>query len=281
MNTTHYRRLQYRRVLPLLFFLLLCTFETLACPVWKIGDVRVVDEQGKDILNAVIWQVRSEKDSFRLERGERYRYRQDTAKTDTIYFEFWNGSGFPSRAWLRQNPQSTFKPYYRVHAPGFADVVVQAFDFSLPNRSDDIVPTIKLVMYHARYLRKGDEIIRFTEYKLNKAQAVNDSTVIGLKEYTRALKQESGLQTLQRKNKMRVSSYPNPATDFIKIEIRDSMPLPYRAELHDLNGRLMEERSLTEPLNLIDLKYHTPGMYIVTVRDHKGEILYCSRFTKM
>lgn len=277
MNTTHYRRLQYRRVLPLLFFLLLCTFETLACPVWKIGNVRVVDEQGKDILNAVIWQVYTEKDSFRLKRGNRYWY--DTTRTDTGFFEFWSGGNYGRR--IRQQSQSTFKSYYRVHAPGFADVVVQSFDFGKFNRYNNPLPTIRLVMYHARYLRKGEEIIRITEYKLDKAQAVNDSTVIGLKEYTRALKQESGLQTLQRKNKMRVSSYPNPATDFIKIEIRDSMPLPYRAELHDLNGRLMEERSLTEPLNLIDLKYHTPGMYIVTVRDHKGEILYCSRFTKM
>lgn len=276
MSTSNYRRLQYLHVLPLLCSVLFTAIEAFACPVWKIGNLRVVDEKGKDILDAIIWRVYSPKDSFRLERGPQY-FSAGTDNPDSSFFEIWSGSGY--RRFNNASDKAVFTPYYRVHAAGYADVTINGLDFGKSDGGKE--PTIKVQMYHAMYLKKGDEFLRIDQYSVDVARVVKDSVTIGLPEYTRALKQETAIQTIERKNSLRVKSYPNPATAFLQLEIRDSMPLPYRAELHDLNGRLMATNILTETNSRIDLAGLNAGMYMVSVRNHKGEMLYCTRFSKL
>lgn len=246
-----------------------------ACPVYKKGNIRVVDEKGKSISNAIIWKIYSNTDSFRLKKGVRYRRSDDTIAIDTSFFEIWS-----SFAYRRKNSKP-FSSYFRVHAAGYADVVIEYFDFSKTENKYDEESTINIKMQTSLFIKKGDEFIKITEFRLEKATAAKDTTTISLNEFVNTLKQETSLEAQQRKERALVSTYPNPASDFIRIEIRDSMPLPYNAMLYDLNGKCVGELQLTEPINNFDLQYFAPGVYMVMVRKHDGEILYCSKFTKI
>ena len=64
--------------------------------------------------------------------------------------------------------------------------------------------------------------------------------------------------------------YPNPALDFIIVEKSLELPDVVKMSLFDQSGRLINQQSLSNPVNRIDLSSQTTGIYILMIETESG-----------
>lgn len=71
-----------------------------------------------------------------------------------------------------------------------------------------------------------------------------------------------------------VSIYPNPATEVIKVELRE-MPVNASAAIYDLSGRMVKQQQLSSSLlHEISLDYLVAGTYILRLTDNNRSASY-------
>lgn len=70
---------------------------------------------------------------------------------------------------------------------------------------------------------------------------------------------------------MNIKAYPNPAKDFLMVELPSESPL--EIELYDLNGRLLKSQYAFERLSVIDLSNFQSGTYMLRVGREKRSIV--------
>lgn len=247
-----------------------------ACPVWTIGFVKIVDEQGKDLPNAILWRKYSSTDSFKWSKFRNNN--QDSIVEDSNRYRFTTG-GYP----IRRN--TDFESYYRIHCDGYADVIIKVFNFKIEGKEAwklglNQLPVIKVVMYRPRFLQKGDYFIKMDEFVVDKVQAKSDTTSTDISMYTLNIKEESSAQTKARVAASKYQTYPNPVKDVIRVEIRDTIHKAFKASIFDLQGKLIKEQELTETMSSIDMQFESSGTYYIRVCNSEGEMKHCMRFIK-
>jgi hypothetical protein len=75
--------------------------------------------------------------------------------------------------------------------------------------------------------------------------------------------------------KLKLSAYPNPATDFLTLKVDSSIQPNIQSmsyELFDLNGKLLENKKLTSNETGIDMKNLVPATYLLIVIDKNKEV---------
>lgn len=261
--------MNYRTLLGCLLFSFLAQ-TVKACPIWLEGYVKVVDESGKVLPNAEFWYVRSEKDSF---LKSKYRY-FDELNSDTSSYEMISRGGY-----YRDRETDFFNDYYRIHCTGYTDVIISSIKFN-KDLGYKIYPKLYIVMYKLRFIQKGDYFIQVPQYELGDIEVNSDSTVVNMTQYSEKILEESEQATYDRVLKSNYLSYPNPVKDKITVEVKDSMPQPFKVKIYDLVGKLVFEGDMTEPKLEFDLIDIQAGNYFIRIENTLGEIKYCRKFVK-
>ncbi|HOY31209.1 MAG TPA: T9SS type A sorting domain-containing protein [Bacteroidales bacterium] len=68
-----------------------------------------------------------------------------------------------------------------------------------------------------------------------------------------------------------ISAYPNPVTDYLILKLDDASAKnfhPMSFQLFDINGKLLENKILTERLTTVSLKDFAPSIYHLRVTDN-------------
>lgn len=249
---------------------LLCSFlaQTVkACPIWLEGYVKVVDESGKALDNVKFWNIYNKNDSF--------LYPKDRLN-ENIYGDTFRYSIYTDGLRLFSEP---FNEYFRVQCEGYTDVVIGDLKFNVRKREDKY-QTLYIVMYRQRFIQKGDYFIQVPQYELGDIEINSDSTVINMTQYSEKILEESEQATYERVLKSNYLSYPNPVKDKITVEVKDSMPQPFKVKIYDLVGKVVFEGDMTEPKLEFDLIDIVPGNYFIRIENTLGEIKYCRKFLK-
>jgi hypothetical protein len=242
-----------------------------ACPSWRIGNMVVVDEQGRPLPKTVVWKYTTLLDSHQMRKN------RQSGEEDTNSYSFWSHMG-----WSDMDEEA--KPankYLRIQAEGYADVIIKALDFHRSyNREDNRLPTIYVTMYPKKYLTKGDLMTRIDEYVCDKLLKVSDSLRIGMTDYMEKYRSENAVDEASRNAGFIVKAYPNPVIDKLHVQIHADMVKPYLAKVLDMQGKLVSETRLDNSLSEIDLEWESSGLYLVSVYNPEGELLYALKFSK-
>ena len=73
--------------------------------------------------------------------------------------------------------------------------------------------------------------------------------------------------------------YPNPTEGLVCVQVSDQISLPAKLQLWSMTGRLIQEQSIQEKLNFIDLAHLSKGNYNLVVKE--GESLFEQRIIKI
>ena len=75
---------------------------------------------------------------------------------------------------------------------------------------------------------------------------------------------------LHTNNKLKV--YPNPANDFIHLQLDDHVKATYYSIYNALGNILVKQQPLKESPSVLDLKDLKPGMYLLVIRTKQETI---------
>ena len=74
-----------------------------------------------------------------------------------------------------------------------------------------------------------------------------------------------------------ISVYPNPADQFITIEISKDSKTRFSIELHNIQGELIHESVMHSQKKVIETKFR-PGIYFITINSNEEQILHRQKF---
>lgn len=82
-------------------------------------------------------------------------------------------------------------------------------------------------------------------------------------------------------NPIQVTVFPNPATDFVQVQIEGTVQESIVIRLYSLSGQLVKETaSFTPALTAVDVAELTEGMYLLHITDHHGSLKGVFRIQK-
>ena len=249
----------------------------IACPVYQVGKMYIIDEQGKPVPDAVVYRYYSLEDSFRMVK-DRFRFAGNEVWEDTNAYIFWGGGG----RWRITNEEEQKKPadkYLRIQAKGYADVIIRTLEFTGDWDAEQL-PVLKVTMYGRKYFRKGELFTLIDKYVCETALKVKDSMVLGFSDYVQAMRSETAVETAGRNAAFVVRTYPNPVVDKLSIDIADPITRPYKATLTDMQGKDVSELKIEEQHSILDMEWQSKGMYYIRVYDPDGILLYSLKFVK-
>ncbi|HEY1045403.1 MAG TPA: T9SS type A sorting domain-containing protein [Bacteroidia bacterium] len=233
-----------------------------ACPVWRVGKVIVVDEFNQPIKDAkIIRYYNNGLDSSIIE-------------VDSQGYNVYNGG---RRGISNINTKTDFFRY-RVIADGYADWKIRDFSF---NGARENIPILKIVMSHHKYMFLGNVYTKVKAFSSDKIEHIDkDTFTLSIDQSIEKTKKFDNTTSAQLRSALKVNSYPNPVKDQLNIEVKDSIVLPYKAVICELNGRVILEQELTQNLTGLNLQFESAGFYLVSVYKHDGELLYSTKFIK-
>jgi hypothetical protein len=244
----------------------------LACPVYKMGKMYIIDEHGKTIQNVKVWRFNSSTDSF---TRSKYLGRGSVYEKDSNAYFFWSSGGYYAK---KSNPDDK---YMRIQAKGYADVIIDKLLYFHPQSWDeDSLPILYIKMYPKKYAMKGDLMMLINEYKIDKSLEIKDSLTIGLKDYLQELRSENTVVAANRNAAFVVKTFPNPVIDKLTIQVNAIVTKPYKAILTDMQGRAIREMEIPSQSEIMDMQWELKGIYIIQVYNPEGILLYALKFLK-
>jgi len=69
-----------------------------------------------------------------------------------------------------------------------------------------------------------------------------------------------------------VSAYPNPTTDYLTLEVKDSELSGLSFQLYDLNGKLLQSKNINGTQTEINMSSYVPSSYFVKVTNRTQSI---------
>jgi len=70
-----------------------------------------------------------------------------------------------------------------------------------------------------------------------------------------------------------LSLYPNPARDFINVDVKTDKTGSYRVELIDVSGKVLVNKAFYSNLFKVNLRGFSPSIYYLRITDEKGKFL--------
>jgi len=82
-------------------------------------------------------------------------------------------------------------------------------------------------------------------------------------------------------NLIKINVYPNPATDYVNLEIQlqDSQKLIY--QLYDMNGRCLRSENISSEISVINLANYSSNTYILNVYTTEKKLLKSFKILKI
>jgi hypothetical protein len=281
----------------LLLFTLLTTFFTAtaitcACPIWYTGKFYVVDENGNSIQDVKVYKFLSVSDSFKMTRGERYKYMfgmRDSVRQqelDSTPFEIWSGGGWYIRG-NRVLPDYKFK----FEAKGYADLWLKDMNMMSCNifdtTSNCVSPVLYITMPKKKYKKVGAGFTLVNKYYYNNNLAVKDTVLFSIfnegsfqknNKVSRVIAVDSETPSIDEK--LAVVTYPNPVVDQIKIMLNEAPKEPKRVRIFGVTGNEIISQELTEVESKISMDGRASGMYIIRVYDENGFVIHDDKLVK-
>ncbi|MCB9252126.1 MAG: T9SS type A sorting domain-containing protein [Flavobacteriales bacterium] len=254
-------------VLAAFLSLFLTTF-SFACPVWKIGYLRVVDENFNPIVHARVWQFYG-KDSFPKSKNM-FEYRKGVS--DTNRFIFYSSMGRFIHSEIQDRA-------LRIQAEGYGDVVIREISFD--RGKDRQLPVLVVVMYPPKFIKSNKQLTLLKEYRFTEMVNVEDSVVLSMKNYVKDLKLDEGAPEVLNTAVLSLKTYPNPVVEELTVLINQEVADPYVLELYDRNGKFIRREYLRFAKNTFDMRWEVKGEYVVRVLNPKGDPVYSGRILKL
>ncbi len=241
--------------------------EVEACPVYYYGKMFIVDENGRPV-KATVWRYFSLVDSANMSKKS-----FDIMDADSNAYEFWSSGG-----WKFRKIDKPADKYLRIHADGYADVIIkQRIEF---DSDDDLDRALYIQMYPAKYVNKGALITLLNEFTVEHQVKVKDTLTLTYSDYIQAIRGESTVATANRNAAFIVKTYPNPVIDQLHIEIKGVISKPYKAVVLDMQGKTISETEIKENDSEINMEWEAAGMYMIQVFDPEGKLLYALKFIR-
>lgn len=254
-------------VFALLFFI---SLPSTACPIYLIGKIKIVDENGSVIHNARIWKYRSLNDSFVAKK-----YYDWEGIKDTNSYYIYSPGGW--RNFYTDGYKSPDKEY-RIQAEGFADVIIRNVDFEY-NSLDTLVPTLIITLYGKKYVKHDNSISLLDHYTFKETIKVSDTAEVVLKDYLSFT--SAGTTGTGNDFTAKISTYPNPVAKELHIKVNYNITEPVMATLSDAQGREVEAVLVESETAIVNLEGYRPGNYYIVIKDLKGEYLHRQLIIKL
>jgi hypothetical protein len=84
------------------------------------------------------------------------------------------------------------------------------------------------------------------------------------------LTEAEGLTASPEKPGYAIELYPNPASDFVTVEIPD-IKAKVQVSVYSADGKMLHSETITQSLTQVDVSYLKPGIYILRF-DSEGEV---------
>lgn len=89
----------------------------------------------------------------------------------------------------------------------------------------------------------------------------------------KALSKSLSAQELQYLNKNNSEIYPNPATNYINIDLGQEINLPTNISIYNTSGQIIKQKRLRERKNRIELIDIQNGLYFITIKNKTYKII--------
>jgi hypothetical protein len=255
------------KFLPLVAVLLFIAPLANACPVYVIGQIKVIDENKNIIPNAIVWEYYSVKDSFALDKGDFFGRRDGK---DTNYFKIW------SSGWFYSNPTRADKDY-RITAEGYTDVILKQVDWDW-NWNDTTLPTLIVTLYTQKYRKANNSITLYDNFWVTKPRAIKDTLRLMWNDYMGDASQNV---TANAETTTKVTTYPNPVVKGLHIKINYAIISPLRAKISDAQGRLVDEITIETQEIDWDMQWQAKGNYFLTIWGEDNKVIHTQLVAKL
>ncbi len=71
---------------------------------------------------------------------------------------------------------------------------------------------------------------------------------------------------------MNITVYPNPASDYLNVEVKTDQQKEFQINLFDLNGKLIMQKDFSSGKETLDMQNYHPAIYILKVSTNNKEI---------
>lgn len=255
-----------------------------ACPVRPYrtyikahGIIKVQDKNGKSIPDAVIWKVYGPIDSIKLEKGIlRMNYNLGGELDSFLHHIYSKQYG---RMQVDTIDGRSF--HYRVHADGYADLIVEDFLFLTGSNAGTQFYTITLEKPQKLYIENKLREINEYEYGIVYSHPMGDSSSLNREDYLQFMREQGSLSPENLQDiEYTLNAYPNPAVESINIELKETITLPFKAVITDLFGKKIREFELTENISKANVQDLASAYYFLSVFNAQGELKYGIKFLK-
>lgn len=256
----------------LLFAISLISFQGFTntkCPVFIEGIIKIVNENNQTVQTAEIWGYNSLNDSFKISKGLKKYEEKD--KIDTNRFYIWS---YHFGSWGYSYFNDNYKPadkLFRIRAEGFTDIIIKSIDFREKNYWDTINPTLIITLYSKKYIQSNNALTLLDYVTINKTIRVTDSASTLLKDYIR---RDPTSRPFEDNFATKITTYPNPVTTELKIQVNYNITEPVQATLSDAQGRKVDEILVEGTMTNVNLDGYKPGHYYLTIVNAKGEFMH-------
>lgn len=90
----------------------------------------------------------------------------------------------------------------------------------------------------------------------------------------------AGLSINENSIGIKINIYPNPTSNQISVEVEDDK-IGYFVKIYNMQGQLVVNKTVTQTKSSINLNALRNGLYILTIENIKGEVVYSDKVQKL
>lgn len=259
-----------------------------ACPIYYLGKIKIVDEDFKELDSGKLFRLFSNdkfyeyKKSFRKDWG-------DVDSTDGMDFRIWSRGDYYNKTPIEYN--------FKVSAEGYADLYIK--DLYLKRKSWKDSLSVHTVLYivlpRKKFVTVEGKIQLKTSYKLDEICFAKDTAVLDVigssSKNVKVMGKEGEwvemFNTLINKKNdsdnttFATETYPNPVTNSFHVNIPNIYELGQKISFLDVQGKEVKSLVLYQDANTLDLHWLKSGTYIVIIYDENGNGIHQERLIKL
>ncbi len=252
----------------------------------RIFDSRLSYDKGAAFLHWIRFELNNDSTFFKVYRTYQQQFHNSTASAldfksvlenvsgqsfTILYNEWFFGEGFPTfnERWNQEGTVFHLRSQETVSMPSITPLIITPVEYKLSRSIGDTIvrlnQTDSIDYYSFSILGTVTAItVDPANWIVNGVGTIiHDPSLLGITEY-----QTNGLS---------FQMYPNPATDYLRIEFLNSGS--YELCMSDLSGKMLMSKSLKQSCDL-SLSGISPGTYLITMKDTRTGKVTTHRFVK-